>query len=414
MISKDSKISTLYVCYQTIRDPLTYSQVVVYLEGLAMSGYRVFLLTFEKDLSDKEYLEKTRQELAEKNITWFYLKYHKRPTVPATLYDVAMGIRAGRKLVKKHDIKLIHARSHIPAMIGLGLKKLTGCKILIDYRGLIAEEYIDSGIWKKDGYIIRAFKWMERKNFNATDGVVVVTHKAKELLQTWYEKETVEKPFKIIPCCVDMRGGTFSFQDQTQSCNGDNYVYVGKLGGRYGDDYMVEFMTKILKDNPKSHWDIWTQSDSTELREKIKNEGLEDRVNFGFVPADQLKEKISSAKIGLSFTKPCLALKGISPAKIGEYLACGIPVVTTPGIGDVDELLTRKEENGESPVGVIYAPDDSGSFEECIQEIKKLMEDKTTPDRCRDVARKELDLETVGWTRYREIYQQLIGPANQP
>lgn len=40
-------MTTLYLCYQSLLDPLTCSQVVAYLEGLARAGYRPILVTFE-------------------------------------------------------------------------------------------------------------------------------------------------------------------------------------------------------------------------------------------------------------------------------------------------------------------------------------------------------------------------------
>lgn len=39
--------SVLYICYQSIAEPLTQTQVVAYLEGLVLVGYQVILLTFE-------------------------------------------------------------------------------------------------------------------------------------------------------------------------------------------------------------------------------------------------------------------------------------------------------------------------------------------------------------------------------
>ena len=47
--------SVLYICYQSIAEPLTQTQVIAYLEGLVLVGYQVILLTFEPgDLSADE------------------------------------------------------------------------------------------------------------------------------------------------------------------------------------------------------------------------------------------------------------------------------------------------------------------------------------------------------------------------
>ena len=405
--------SALYVCYQSMMDPLTRTQVVAYLEGLAGAGYGVFLLTYEKDLSDKTLIEKTRKELESKNIKWFYLKYHKRPSVPATLYDVAMGIRLGRKLIRKYQINLVHARAHIAGLVALGLKKLTGCKLLFDIRGLIAEEAADVGSWKKDGLIYRTVKKLEHRLVRESDGMIVLTQKAKDLFHSWYPNEIQDKPFLIIPCCVDHRQHTSELKNHSEKPKDHRFVYVGKLGGWYLTEDMVEFMSRVFSEIPESRWNIWTQSDPAQIRPLLEQHGIEKNVQDGYLPSDQLKGELENSSVGLSFIKPCFSKIASSPTKIGEYLASGIPVISTPGIGDVDELLTRNREKGELPVGVIYSPEDRKSFENCIVELKNLLQDEATPQRCREVARKELDLETVGWVRYREMYENLIGPAIQ-
>ena len=54
----------------------------------------------------------------------------------------------------------------------------------------------------------------------------------------------------------------------------------------------------------------------------------------------------------MSFIKPCLSKLSSSPTKVGEYLAAGLPVISTAGIGDVDDLLTGRNNGGRGPVGV--------------------------------------------------------------
>jgi len=81
-----------------------------------------------------------RAELAKSEIDWHFLRYHKRPSLPATSYDVLAGIRYGSRLVQSKQIEMIHARSHIPATIALRLKRRFGIKMIFDLRGLMAEE----------------------------------------------------------------------------------------------------------------------------------------------------------------------------------------------------------------------------------------------------------------------------------
>ncbi len=70
-----------------------------------------------------------------------------------------------------------------------------------------------------------------------------------------------------------------------------------------------------------------------------------------------------AAQLGLSFVRPCPSKVSSSPTKIGEYLAAGLPVISTAGIGDVDELLDRVERRRAGPelhAGVVHGRGSGG------------------------------------------------------
>src|SRR6266403_2927119 len=117
----------LYISYTGMLDPLGQSQVLPYLRELAKRGIRFTLISFERPatLTDVglEKCEALRQQLAADNITWHRLRYHQKPSLPATAYDVFAGVRYGTKLAKRNRIEMVHARSQIPAAIALALKK---------------------------------------------------------------------------------------------------------------------------------------------------------------------------------------------------------------------------------------------------------------------------------------------------
>ena len=138
----------LYICYYHITEPLVQAQVVGYLETLASRGMAIHLLTFERERLKPEIYQFWRDNLAAKGITWHVLRYHQRPSLPATLYDIATGITAALWICWKHRIRMVHARSHVAAAIAWPLKRLFGYPFLFDLRGLMAEEYVDAGRWR--------------------------------------------------------------------------------------------------------------------------------------------------------------------------------------------------------------------------------------------------------------------------
>jgi glycosyltransferase involved in cell wall biosynthesis len=402
-------MTALYLCYQSVAEPLTQTQVVAYLEGLAGAGRRVVLLTFEPQPPSEPEVKAWIERLKAKGIAWHWLRYHKSPTVPATLWDVLAGIVTGLSLIRKYRIRLLHARSHVPGVMALALKRLTRAKFLFDVRGFMAEEYVDAGIWPAGGLLFRTTKWVERQLLRTADGVVVLTHKGKELLERWYPQAMANKPVQVIPCCVDLRQVPPAAAG-LEGCRGGSpktFVYTGKLGGWYMTAAMVEFVVAARQCMPDLRWNVWTQGESAGLRRLLAAQNLEQHVSVGRTAPEALLRELVKASAALSFIKPCVSKLGSSPTKIGEYLAAGLPVVSTAGIGDLDDLLAgTKGDSG--PVGVVLQSVTPDGFRAALMQLQQLLDDPQTPQRCRRSASEHFDLEQVGWTRYRNLYQRLL------
>lgn len=405
-------MTSLYICYQSVLEPLTQTQVIAYLEGLASAGYDVLLLTFEPRRLSREEVRAWEDRLAAMGITWYWRRYHKRPTLPATGWDILVGIWTGVRLIRRHRVKLVHARAHVPGVMGLALKRLTRVKLLFDIRGLMAEEYADAGVWLNDGLLFRLTKRAERALVHAADGFVVLTRKAEELLRQWYPNVLTQKPVEVIPCCVDLdRIPAPTAIQRESSANGRALVYTGKLGGWYLTEAMAAFAAQANASIPGLRWHIWTQSDPAPLKKALARYGLNGQVTFAQCTPKELPANLTQAHAGLSFIKPCLSKRASSPTKLAEYLAAGLPVVSTTGIGDTDAVLRGDFCNGR-PVGVLVSELDEGGYRQAVEQLQQLWADPDSPARCRAVAEAQFDLRRVGWTRYRRLYEALIGLPN--
>jgi glycosyltransferase involved in cell wall biosynthesis len=404
-------MASLYLCYQGILEPLTQTQVVPYLEGLAQAGYRMVLLTFETRSLTAAEVAAWRESLRKKGIHWHWCRYHKWPTVPATAYDVLVGILMGFWLVLRYRVQLLHARVHVPGLMALVLQRLTGAKLLFDIRGFMAEEYVDSGRWKAGGILFRVTKRVERALMRAADGFVILTSKGKELLEQWYPHEIRDKPLEVIPCCVDFRclppAGTLTAANAGRR-GPPILAYVGKLGGWYLTEEMTAFAAAALRQIPGARWRVWTQSDPAPLQKAAQARDLGGLLEIGCLPPAELAGALSQVHAGLSFIKPCLSKRASSATKVSEYLAAGLPVVATAGIGDTDAILLEPSK-GSRPVGVLVRDFTPEAYREATQRLNDLLADAETPARCRAAAEAHYDLEQVGWVRYRRLYQQLLG-----
>jgi glycosyltransferase involved in cell wall biosynthesis len=400
-------MSALYICYQSVEEPLTQTQVVAYLEGLALAGRRMVLLTFEPRALSAEESRSWRGRLAAKGITWHWLRYHKRPTVPATAWDVLAGVVTGLRLIRKYKVRLVHARCHVPGLMALALKRLRGVKLLFDLRGFMAEEYTDAGVWPPGGTLFRVTKRVEASLVEAADAIVVLTHKAKDLLLRWYPRAAA-KPVTVIPCCVDFRAVRAAPPRLPANGAARTIVYSGKLGGWYLTEAMVDFVATAREFLPGLRWNVRTQSDPAPLRRLLEGRALQAHVNIGCVSPEALPAELSKASLALSLIKPCLSKLSSSPTKVGEYLAAGLPVVSTAGIGDLDALLTDEAGEFGGPVGVVLPDCSCEAYRTALPRVLQLLDDPLTPARCRAAAAKYFDLEKVGWPCYRKLYRNVF------
>ena len=138
----------------------------------------VHILSFEKnrDRHDEARMAAMRARLRAAGIGWTPLAYHKSPSAPATAYDIAVGTLVALQLALRLKVKIVHARSYVPALIALALKRIAGVRFLFDMRGLWADERVDGGLWPKNGRLYRTAKDLERRLLEAADHVVTLTH----------------------------------------------------------------------------------------------------------------------------------------------------------------------------------------------------------------------------------------------
>lgn len=404
---------TLYLCYFGVREPLVQTQVLPYLRELAAGGLRVSLLTFEPEMEKRwsaETIAALRAGLQEEGISWYLLPYHKRPSLPATLYDIWCGAKFAHALAQSENVQVLHARAHIAAAMGalakfgLGKKRL---KLVFDIRGFVPEEYTDAGIWPENGWLYRGVKRVERRLLSASDAFVVLTNKAREILFA-DGKET--RPVEVIPCCVDWQrfrqpqSGSREARRRALGFEGRRVlVYVGSFDGWYLSEEMLDFYAQAHRRDSRSFTLILTQRDADRVQKRLLAKGIpaEDSLVTSVSPAE-VAEYLYAADVALSFIKPCYSKQSSSPTKIAEYLAAGLPVISNAGIGDLDELIRGER------VGAILPDFTPEAYARALSEVEAMGEAETIRAHCRQVAREHFDLQTVGGPRYRRLYERLL------
>jgi glycosyltransferase involved in cell wall biosynthesis len=402
--------AALYICYFGVNEPLVQTQVIPYLRELVKGGHELTLLTFEPGDVDESAV---RERLRSDGIEWHWLRYHKRPSVPATLFDIANAVRFVRKLMKTRRFDILHARSHVPMIMAALARK--ACKhkpkILFDIRGFLPEEYVDAGVWDEEGAIYRNFKRIENWLMKQADGFVVLTEAARNLLFPGTEldqKDTLGRPIAVIPCCVDLRQ---RFSSQRETLRGKFrsklgvegrfvVLHLGALGGLYLVKEIADLIAVGKERDPSVFALILTQSDPQLIEPLLLNHGFNsDDFYIARVPPAEVEGWLYASDLGLSIVKSTYATASRSPTKIAEYLAAGIPIITNAGVGDVDTLISRNE------IGAILSDFSRESYLSAFKLIDELGDIR---DHCRATAFREFEIGAIGGPRYQKVYREIL------
>lgn len=411
---------TLYLCYFGLREPLVQTQVLPYLRELRRAGIDVSLLTFEPN-GRRAWSSSEKQDwqsrLKSDGIQWLTLPYHKRPSALVTPYDILRGAWLAARLARRQKIDVLHARGHIPALMGALAKRMSGSRLLFDIRGFLPEEYTDAGVWPEGGYLFRTMKRVERYLFSASDAFVVLTIRAREILFPGRTHSDVQgRPIEVIPCCVDearfREAERISREEARLRLNVEArrvFVYVGSFGGWYMTDEMTRFLAQAHQQDPATYSMILTQSRPEEVVQRLRGLGLDDQDFFvGKVKPEDVPHYLRAADVAISFIKPCYSKLSSSPTKIAEYLASGLPVICNTGVGDLDELIETDR------VGIVISEFNSEAYERALRELEMLRQDESLAVRCRASAQQRFSLNDVGGERYRRLYRRMLNKEQIP
>lgn len=411
---------TLYLCYFGLREPLVQTQVLPYLSEIVKGGIAAHILTFEtnpKESWTSEQITEMKQKLASEGINWDFLTYHKRPSAPATLFDVFCGAFYAWRLARREKIDVFHARVHTPAMMGALAKKfLFGKKkpkLLFDIRGFFPEEYVDAGIWQENGQLYKTVKKIEKWLLKESDAFVVLTEKAREILfpesaETGFDK--FGRPVEVIPCCIDKKrfksAKILKREEIRRELNIQDkkvFIYVGSFGGWYLTEDMTRFFAQAHSENPDVFTIVLTQRDLEKVKQTLQNKGLSEKeFLIKSVSPREVPNYLIASDVAISFIKACYSKQSSSPTKIAEYLAAGLPVISNSGVGDLDALIENNK------VGVILEGFDRESYSKALENTNDLLQDTNLKQHCQKIADEQFDLETVAGERYRRIYKKLL------
>lgn len=389
----------LYLSYDGMLEPLGQSQVLAYLEKLS-DTHAFHILSFEKpaDWHDVPRRHALADRMAASGIVWHPLRYHKAPTLPATAFDIAQGTAAALGIALRHRIPLVHARSYIPALIGLQVKRLTGARLLFDMRGLWADERADAGMWPREGRVYRTVKRLERVLLRRSDAVVTLTHASVPILRDIAGEAGAGLDVHVITTCTDVD----RFRpDPAAKPPVFTLGYVGSVGTWYRFDDVLRCFQIIAERRPGARLLIVNREAHAHIRARLAAHGI-DAGCAEIIAAEHTEVPAAMARMsaGAALTHSGFGKVASAPTKLGEYLACGIPCLGNVDIGDVEQVL---EGDGG---GVAIRDFSADGLAAAVDRLLAMVDDPATARHCRALAERLFALEG-GVAAYRSLYRRL-------
>jgi hypothetical protein len=364
-----------YVTIDSLSEGVGSSQITPLISRLSKSGLKINLISYEKVNPSSElvvYFDSI-------GVEWNFRDFGSNG-----LMGGVERLNNLRQEIPK--TKLIHARSDIPAVSALASRQ---APVLWDVRSLWADQKVMIQNSPLNKALYGLYRGLESIAASRSIGMSTLTSAVVPILEQRHKRLPLLRT--VVPTAVDL--DYFSVDSimpsKVQALFSGTYNEYYDLG--LSALFMEEFRKHIAVD---THWARPNESSKSDI-------GVEESKVF---PSSQIgmANLIPHYSFGVSICKMNAgpSLTAAMPTKIGEFLACGRPIVVNKGLGDMDQFIE------EFDAGVILDGTSSNLVESAAR-LASLLSDSETPHRCRALAEKYFSMD-VGANNYLNLYSQIL------
>ena len=358
-----------YITIDSINEGVGRSQILPLIKILKAKSINVTLISFEKEQINKEVVA----ELESIGIEWVYMKFSQSNLLSPV-------IRLYQLIQQIGETDIIHARGDIPAIAALLSRK---APVLWDMRGLWSEQRMvitDSRLKRILFRLLIVFRGIILSQVYA---LTTLTYSLDNYLTNKYGNKPRIRD--TVTTVVDLD----HFKVQKNLPKKLRIVFSGSYNNYYDLSLTKDFISLIRK---KVEIDVVWFKPTESTRENL---GLEEEIIME-TTYSEMPRHLNEFSIGIAICKNLsTANLGVMPTKIGEFLACGRPVVVNRGLGDLDILLK------EYKAGVVL---DRNNLDEAVKEVIEITQSESIQLNCRKLAIDYFELRK-GALKYLDIYK---------
>ena len=306
--------------------------------------------------------------------------------------------------------QVVHSHGAAASFLALGLRWVPGARVFVaDLHGVDSAEAMHrAGRSTLDaaGQRLRA---RELQVVCTSDAQVFVS----QALRDFYA-EAVGAPARhplLLPCCTRMpspldekareaRRAAAGFEGR------EVFAYVGSVRAYQMVDPMLALFREIAEARPSAHL-LVLSGHRAAFQDALTRHAIDPaRVHLDSVPQAEVAAWLQLADVGFLLREDALVNRVASPTKFAEYLAAGVPVLTTPWVGDYSAVVAA--------TGLGHVLPDLRWGEELASFLDRAAADRASlRARCRAHAEAHLSWERVG-SRLPDAYDTLLGTSTRP
>lgn len=245
-------------------------------------------------------------------------------------------------IVATHQLRIVQAEALYCARIGLLLRQqVPGLRLVFDCHGTTPEEERMGG---GNPARIAALEEWEHRILAGADLNVFVSEAMQEFYRDRYALPGGNHV--VVPCCIADERFASGDSPSPLSTPADRptVVYLGTLAAWQCGEEMIRLFAQLRKLESRLFFLLLVPgSDHAQARKLMAQYHLpESSVLLTELPHHEVAAALPGAHVGVLLRRKHIVNQVSSPTKFGEYLAAGLPVLMTEGIGDFSQLAQAR------------------------------------------------------------------------
>jgi len=250
--------------------------------------------------------------------------------------------QATKNLIKNFRPDYIYSQSIVGSNESKKLAVQCNAVAVLDVKAVLSEEVK----LRRKNAILRYYyiRYVEKVELKKADKLVCVSQN----LKTCIENISGRKKVSVIPCCFDKKKFRFDgiVRQEVRKALGFNsnqkvICYSGGLSNWQRIDDIISLYEEVSKQTQGFKF-LFLTRELNQLQLKL-DKSILCRTDYVIKSCqhDDVYRYLSAADAGIIMREDTIVNNVASPIKIAEYLACGLPVILTRGIGDASDLISQ-------------------------------------------------------------------------